>query len=334
VDLIELRQALRRGWVFGVVAMLLVGIAGTLALGPAESRFAARSTLVVTPRAEVFESVSTGVLRVVLPNVLVVARSANLEEDARARAAGSARDTEVETEATFVRDSGVLTLTTRSPDHDAAIAWNLAISAELVERYEADPYLIVDALDEATSAAIPGVVERNIDLIGVAILALFAGILAIFTAQRLRESGDIVARIRGGGLRVLGEVAVRRRGASRVMTTGDEQVRRLALALSNAPGVNRTSRIVVIATDNRPATAVVNAMRAGLQEIGLGTRHQVVLGPQLDDLANLHREATESSLCVAVLDPSQRLDTFIRDVRAIADAEVPVLGVVVLKRRR
>jgi hypothetical protein len=331
VDLIELRQALRRNWVFGVVAMLIVGIAGTTALGPAESRYAARSTLLVTPRAEIFSSVSTGVLRVVLPNVLVVTRSADLEADARTRA-GSARDTAVETEATFVRDSGVLTVTTRAADARGAITWNHAIAAELVERYEDDPYLIVESLDEATSAAIPGVVERNIDLIGVAILALFAGVLALFTAQRLRESGDIVARIRSGGLRVLGEVAVRgRRDGARAALSGDERVRRLALALSSTPGVDASVRIVVVAAETRPATAVVNAMRVGLSNIGLGTRHEVVLGPQLDDLASLHKETHGSSVCVAVLDPSQRVDAFIRDVRAVSDAEVPVLGVVVLK---
>ena len=335
MDLIELRQALRRGWYVGLLVAALVGVVGFVALGPGDDRPRARTTLVVTPRAERFQTVSPGVLRIVLPNVLVVARSADLREEAAEiveLAAPDVLDATVRVEGGFLPESGVLTITVASRSGAAATAWSAAIGEALEDRYDDDEYLEVSVLDRATSASPPPPAQRAVDLAGVTLVALFAGLLSVFALQRLRDSGDIVGRVRRGGLRVIGELVIPGRG-SRPVFRGDDGARRLALGLAGAPGVTAGARFVVVSADTRPAVAVVDALRAGLEGVGLDQRHKVVLGPELGDLANLHHEVLEGGVIVPVLDRRQRIDEFVRGVHAIVDSGVHVPGVVVVGRR-
>jgi hypothetical protein len=102
---------------------------------------------------------------------------------------------------------------------------------------------------------------------------------------------------------------------------------------SSAPGVTDRDRFVIVSTGTRPSVAVVDAIRAGLQQVGLQRLHKVVLGPELDDLATLRRETYGGGRCIVVLDSHQRVVQLVRDVEELIDAEVPVLGVVVIRRR-
>lgn len=331
MDLIELRQALRRWWIHGVITFLVVAIGATIALGPAETRYGASSTLVVAPRAERFESVSTGVLRIVLPNVIAVARSHEVHDAVAARL-GPLGDEAVSIDGTFVHDSGVLTLTARSPSGAAALAWSVAAAEEIAQWYEDDDYLVVDVLDRARTANALGPVDRAIDLTGVAILSVFAGILAIFALQRLRETGDIAARVRSDGLRVLAELVVPGRDR-RPSFKQDAQAGRLALSLVAADGTDDDVRFVIASNETRQSLAVVDAARAGLHQAGLHRRHKVVLGPDLKDLPRLRQATHGDGRCVAVLDSTEGIDSFARDVNALLDAGIPVIGVVIVHRR-
>jgi hypothetical protein len=331
MDLIELRQALRRWRVHAIAAVLVVGALALLALGPAENRFESSTTLLVTPRAERFETASPGILRIVLPNVLVVARSRGLHDEV-APELGKLGDADVETDGTFVPDSGVLVLTARSSSADAAVAWSAALADGVVERYRDDDYLVVSVLDPAQDAHRPGPFDRAVDLAGIGLLALFAAILTVFTMQRVHESSDLAGRLRNDGLRVLGELVVYGR-SSRPVFKHDQQASRLAMSLSSAPGVADRDRFVIISTGTRPSVAVVDAIRAGLQQVGLQRMHKVVLGPELDDLATLRQETYGGGRCIVVLDSNQRVDQLVRDVEELVAADVPVIGVVVIRRR-
>jgi hypothetical protein len=154
----------------------------------------------------------------------------------------------------------------------------------------------------------------------------------VFTAQRIRESSDVVGRLRHGGIRVIAELAVAGKRTPREERTVEHEARRLALSLSSGPGVTADTRFVVVGDGVRPAVAVVDAVRAGLAAVGKGDHHRVSLGPSIEDVSAVQRAANGSGVCVAVLDRRQRIDEFMDDVRALGHADVPVAGVVVLRR--
>jgi hypothetical protein len=58
-----------------------------------------------------------------------------------------------------------------------------------------------------------------------------------------------------------------------------------------------------------------------------------MLGPSLDDMAKLRTVATDNAVCIAVLDWTQQVEPFLRWVHAVIADGVPVLGVVIVRRR-
>jgi hypothetical protein len=330
VDLIELRLALRRNWYIGLVTALLVAVLGIISLDGSAPRYGASTTMIATPRAERLPSGSTSVLRVLLPNVIELAQSDRLARDA-ARILQE-EPTGIDVAAEFEEGTGVLTLVGSSLDGQRAIAWSRAAAQALEEAYEDDPYLAVEVVDAATSASLPGPLEQHVDLAAVILLALVAGVLSVFAAQRVRESSDVVGRLRRAGIRVVGELPVAGKRTPRQQRTDEHASRRLALSLSSGPGIEPDTRFVVIGDAVRPTVAVVDAVRNGLTAVGRDELHRVTLGPAMDDPAAVHRAANGSGVCVAVLDQRQRVDQFMADVKALNEADVPVAGVVVLRR--
>jgi hypothetical protein len=330
VDLIELRLALRRNWYIGLAAALLVALLGILSLDGSAPRYRATSSLIATPRAERLPSGSTAVLRVLLPNVVELAESDRLADDA-ARILQE-RPTGIDVSAEFEEGTGVLAVVASALDGERAIAWSRATAQALAEWYEDDSYLAVEPVDAAVSASQPGPLEQHADLGAVILLSLLAGIIAVFAAQRARESSDVVGRLRRAGIRVVGELPVAGKRTPRQQRTDEHASRRLALSLSSGPGIEPDTRFVVIGDAVRPTVAVVDAMRNGLAAVGRDEQHPVTLGPSMDDPAAVHRAANGRGVCVAVLDQRQRVDQFMADVKALGAADVDVAGVVVLRR--
>jgi hypothetical protein len=330
MDLIELRLALRRNWYIGLAAAVLVAVIGILSLDGSAPRYRATSTLIASPQAERLPSGSTAVLRVLLPNVVELAESDRLARDA-ARILQE-DPTGIEVVAEFEEGTGVLSVVASALDGQRAIAWSRATAQALVEAYEDDPYLGIEAVDAAIDASQPGALEQHVDLAAVLLLSLLSGVIAVFAAQRVRESSDVVSQLRRAGIRVVGELPVAGKRTPRQQRTDEHASRRLALSLSSGPGIAPDTRFVVIGDAVRPTVAVVDAMRNGLAAVGRDELHRVSLGPAMDDPAAVHRAADGTGVCVAVLDQRQRVDQFMADVKALGDADVPVAGVVVLRR--
>lgn len=325
MDLIELRAALRRNWHIGLLVALAIGLAGVFVVGPADARYTAKSTVLVAPRAERLPSGSIAILRVLLPNVVAYTTSDKILDDT-ARILREPPDG-IDVEAEFAtEDTGILTIHASAEDGERAIAWSRALAQALEEAYEEDEYTIAEPLDLARSASLPNVLERNIDLAAMLVLALMAFVLSVFAAQRVRESGDLVGRLRRRGVTVLGELPTGRRARR-----DPEGARRLALSLTSTPGVDAGSGFVVIGSTQRPAMDVVDLVRTGLDATGAAARHRVTLGPAIGDLPALLHVADGSNVCVAVLDRKQSVDAFIDEIRALDDAEVPLAGVVVVR---
>ena len=328
MDLIELRLAIRRNWVFGLVAIVLVAVGGLLTLPPREAQHEATATMAVSPRAERLDS--TAVLRVLLPNVLALVESDRLLE----AAAEITHDdpTGVGVAAAFEEGTGVLVVRTRADGSATAVAWSRAVERAVLDAYEDDPYLLVASIDPASTASRAGVLSQQIDRVAVLLLALMAGLLTVFTAQRIRESGDIAGRLRSGGIPVVAElpIASSRRGRDGRTTEYDE--RRLALTLSSGPGIEPGTRFVVVGESVGSTIAVVDAVRSGLAAVGRDEQHRVALGPAMRDLRGLQQAANGSGVCIAVLDQRERVDRFMAGVRALGDAHVPLAGVVVVRK--
>jgi len=323
MDLIELRAALRRNWFYGFVVALAIALAGVFFVGAGETRYTAKSTVLVAPRAERLPSGSIAILRVLLPNVVAHATSDAIVADAARILQEEPGDIAVEAELA-AEDTGILTIRVGALDGARAIAWSRAVAQALEEAYEDDDYTIAETLDLATTASLPSFLARHIDLIAMFVLAAMAFVLTVFAVQRLRESGDVVGGLRRRGVTVLGELPRGRRARR-----DEERARQLALSLTSAPGVGETAEFVVIGSSPQPTMDVVDVVRTGLDAAGV-RRHTVTVGPPIDDLPALLHAADDGRVCVAVLDRKQPISSFVEDIQALDAVSVPVAGVVVV----
>jgi hypothetical protein len=211
MDLIEFRRSLRRHARASLVVAILVLGFGVASTGGPRANYAATSTVLVTPRAERFQLASASVLRVILPNVIVVARSDSLRSAAASHVQPAYTRTPISVDAAFDSQASTLFLTTQSKDANAAVAWSDALARALTERMKNDKYLVAQVLDVAQGAVLTG---RRVRVLGIAAsfgLALLAFVLVAFGMQRLEESRDVTGALRRRGVRVLGSVAASRR---------------------------------------------------------------------------------------------------------------------------
>jgi hypothetical protein len=211
VDLIEFRRALRRHLRVSVVVALMVLAVGLSTTRGTQVKYQATSTVLITPHSERFGNASASVLRVILPNVIVVVRSDSLRADAAARVPAIYRDTPIVVDAAFDNQASVLFVTVTSKVAPAAIAWSAALAQSLSERMKTDKYLEAQVLDPAQGAGLTGKRVRSLGVIASVMLAMAAFVLVAFAAQRLEESRDVANALRRRGVRVLGTLATTRR---------------------------------------------------------------------------------------------------------------------------
>jgi hypothetical protein len=215
VDLIEFRRALRRHVRSSLVVAIVVLCFGLFATRGIQVKYEATSSVLVTPRAERFQGASASVLRVILPNVIVLARSDSLRAEAVSRVPAEYAATPVVIDAAFDQQASAMFITALSKDGPAAAAWSSAIARSLSERMKNDPYLIVHVLDPAEGATPTGRRVRILGVIESFGFAVAAFVLVAFGAQRFEESRDVAGALRRRGVRVLGSVIATRRGGAR-----------------------------------------------------------------------------------------------------------------------
>ena len=203
MDLIEFRRALRRHLRVALVAAIAVLSVGLVGLRSSPVNYTATSTVLVTPRAERFDVASATVLRVILPNVAIIAKSESLRAEAAPHVPKAYAKSNVEIDATFATDASTLLVSARSGDAAAAIAWSVAEARALTDRMKDDKYVAVQSL---TGARV-----RLLGVVSAVGLAFVAFVLTAFGAQRLEESRDITGALRKRGVRVLGSVIPGRR---------------------------------------------------------------------------------------------------------------------------
>ena len=255
MDLIEFRRALRRHLRVALVAAIAVLSVGLVGLRSSPVNYTATSTVLVTPRAERFDVASATVLRVILPNVALIAKSESLRADAAPHVPKAYSKSRVVIDATFATDASTLLVSARSRDAAAAIAWSVAEARALTDRMKDDKYVAVQSLDFAETAALTGARVRLLGVASAVGLAFVAFVLTAFGAQRLEESRDITGALRKRGVRVLGSVIPGRRRRL------DDELAAIRGAL--APDDENDARLVVAALTDK---SLAHWLAAGLDE--------------------------------------------------------------------
>jgi hypothetical protein len=343
MDLIEFRRSLRRhlraSLAAAIVVLLVVGL--TTSRG-GNVKYKATSTVLVTPRAERFKGASASVLRVILPNVIVVVRSDSLRKAAAGDVPAPFLDDPIVVDAAFDNQASALFISVQSKSAASAVAWSGALARALTQRMSSDPYLAVQVLDVANGATLSGKRVRLLGIVASAGLALAAFVLVAFAAERLEESRDIAAALRRRGVRVLGSVAATRRyrrktdaltviqaalirddqeGGQLVVTTlGDP-----ALAAWLAAGL-RSSEPPIGGVDD-PS---VGAYPSGYPGGHLGLRDlDVVAGPSVDQMAMSTHAAGPCVLAVDGGGPS--IAEILAGLHALEQAGITCRGVILVR---
>jgi hypothetical protein len=338
VDLIELRRALRRHVRASLVVAILVLCIGLVTIGHPAQTYEASSTVLVTPRTERFQQASETVLRVILPNVIVVVQSRALHTAAEPLVPAAYTQTPITVTAAYDAEATALTVSASSRDANAAIAWSGALSHALVDRMKTDPYLDVQLLDPADGAGVTGRKARLLSFGAVFVLAMFSFLLVAFGAQRLEEVRDTAGALRKRGVRVLGTVATARRHQRKA-----QQVATVIAVLLRDD--YETDRVVVTAQhDPSLVEWVAELLQRGADELAEGhaatpepsvDRLLVSTGPLLDQLCLRAHIENEYPPCVLAIDArTTSIHDVVTAVKTIEHAGVPCRGVVLVNDSR
>jgi capsular polysaccharide biosynthesis protein len=334
VDLIELRRALRRHLRASVVVAILVLCVGLVTIGHPAQTYDASSTVLVTPRTERFQQASETVLRVILPNVVVVVQSRSLHTAAAPLVPAAYTQTPISVTAAYDAEATALTVTANSQDANAAIAWSGALSHALVDRMKTDPYLDVQLLDPADGAGVSGRKARLLSFAAVFVLALFSFLLVAFGAQRLEEVRDTAGALRRRGVRVLGTVGTARRHQRKaqqvatvvaVLLQDDYESDRVVVTAQHDPSlVDWVTQLLQQGVDD------LAEGRVGSAEPGVG-RVSVVAGPLLDQLCLRAHLDNDYPPCVLAIDArTTSIHDVVTAVKTIEHAGIPCRGVVLV----
>jgi hypothetical protein len=334
VDLIELRRALRRHLRASVVVAILVLCIGLVTIGHPAQTYEASSTVLVTPRTERFQDASETVLRVILPNVIVVVQSRSLHNAAEPLVPAAYIQTPITVAAAYDVQATALTVSASSRNANAAIAWSGALSHALVDRMKTDPYLDVQLLDPADGAGVTGRKARLLSFGAVFVMALFSFLLVAFGAQRLEEVRDTAGALRRRGVRVLGTVGTARRHQRKA-----QQVATVVAVLLQDD--YETDRVVVTARhDPSLVDWVTQLLQQGVEDLAVGRagspepsvdRVVVAAGPLLDQLCLRAHLENDYPPCVLAIDArTTSIQDVVTAVKTIEHAGIPCRGVVLV----
>ncbi len=338
MDLIEFRRALRRHVRASVVVAILVLCVGLVSIGHPPQKYQATSTVLVTPRAERFQLASATVLRVILPNVVVIAQSQSLHKAAAPSVPVEYGSIPVSVAATYDAQASALAVSVDSQNANAAIAWSTALSRALVERMKTDPYLDIQLLDQADGAGVTGRKARLLSFAAVFVLALFAFLLVAFGAQRFEEARDTSGALRRRGVRVLGTVGTARRHQRKAYQLASV----VAVLLQDDYDAGRV--VVTAVYDRSLSDWLAKLLRRGAKELAEGRtpistpgvpRLGVVAGPLLDQVCLRALVDEEYPPCVLAVDArTSSIQDIAAAVKTIEHAGIPCRGVVLVNDSR
>ncbi len=338
MDLIEFRRALRRHVHASLLAAILVLVVGFVEIGHPAQTYEATSTVLVTPRAEKFQNASETVLRVILPNVVVIAQSQSLFDVAKVAVPSAYRNTPVSVASALDSVASSLTVSAISKDPSAAIAWSDALAHALVARMKTDAYLDVQLLDPAEAAGVTGRKARLLSFGAVFALAVFSFILAAFGAQRLEEARDVAGALRRRGVRVLGSIATGRRHRRKA----DSLAAVVAVLLQDD---YESGQVLVTALDDSAlASWLADLLQRGEENLAgarvLGAEPEVArlavgAGPLLDQLCLRASIDQDCPPCVLAADARRSsIGTIAAGVRRMEQAGAQCRGVVLVNESR
>jgi hypothetical protein len=338
MDLIEFRRALRRHLRASLVVAILVLCIGLLTIGHPPQKYEASSTVLVTPRAERFQLASESVLRVILPNVIVVVQSQSLHAAAQPAVPPAYAHTPISVAAAFDSEASSMLVSVDSQNANAAIAWSGALSRALVERMKNDPYLAAQLLDPADGAGVTGRKARILSFGAVFVLALFAFLLVAFGAQRLEEARDNAGALRRRGIRVLGSVATARRHRHKanqlaavvaVLLQDDYETGHVVVTALEDPSLSDWLAELLRRGSDELADARTATSQPGVPRLG------VTAGPLVDQVCLRALIDGTYPPCVLAADArASSINDIAAGVKTLEQAGVPCRGVVLINDAR
>jgi hypothetical protein len=313
------------------VAILVLSI-GVLGIGRSAQKYEATSTILITPRAERFQLASESVLRVILPNVELLAESQSLQKQATPTVPAEFTTIPISVTASLDTTDSSLFLNVDSKDANTATAWSGALARTLVERMKNDPYLGIQLLDPAQGAVPTGRRVKIVSFVALFAFAIFAFVLVAFGAQRLEEARDVVGALRRRGVRVLGAVGASRRRGGR---DGLQAI--VAVLLSD----DYDDGDVVVTAMNDPSLAEWLVDRLDREEerfvveespgVGILPGIGAVAGPPVGELC-LRASSEDLAACVLAVDErASSVTEIVASVKLMQQAGVACRGVVLIR---
>ncbi len=333
MDLIEFRRAMRRFLGIGLVAGILVLGIGIFTVGGYDSQYSATSTVLLNPKTDRFQGASSSLLRVILPNVVVLAKSNALRSDAASRVPAALRNAPVTVDASVDVDTSVLAITATSTDAAAAVRWSAATAQAVVKRLADDQLLSGEVIDLASSAVPDGRTRQRVGIAGSLVLALVAFVLTVFVAQRVTESRDVAAALRKRGVRVLGDLS------TSALRNDAEEMHVAIAGIAMAVGAS-VSRVVVTAFEDAVLVRQFTEMFVDEARIVAGSsvghaespEDLAVPGPLIDQLVSLQTVVGQREACLVLVDRRRRsVDEVVAGMASLHDMHIPAAGVVLVR---
>jgi hypothetical protein len=333
MDLIEFRRAMRRFLGLGLVAGILVLGVGILTVGRHDPQYSATSTVLLNPKTDRFQLASSSLLRVILPNVVVLAESDSLRSDAASQVRAAVRDTPVTVGASVDVDTSVLAITATSTDAAAAAQWSAASAEAVVKRLADDDLLSGEVIDLASTAVPDGRTRQRVGIAGSLGLALVAFVLIVFVAQRVTESRDVAAALRKRGVRVLGDLS------SRGLSSDPGEMRVAIAGIVMAVGAT-ASRVVVTAFDDAVLVRAFTGMFVDEARLAAGSsldggspaEDLAVPGPLIDQLVSLQAVVGGQGACLVLVDRRRSsVDEVVAGMVGLHAMHIPAAGVVLVR---
>ena len=324
MELRDLRIALRRHWLAAIAAFLVCVLVGGYVAYSADKTYEASATLSVRPSNSGSQG-GVSSANFAIPTLVRELKSSPWREQASTGLEAGTAEARVKVDSSVETGTGIVNVTVEARNADTAIAWANALATVATTDYAApvpvdptttdpaatetatetataDPLIVVDLIQPASSAKLATGGDRTALLIASAVLGVLAAVFVALIASRTRRALDPTVEARSRlHLPVLATIprvrALRRRPLRPLMSSKsipdlEEAFRQLRTAVELTLVRERPEVIAVTSyTAGEGKTTVTVGLGTALASVG----HDVVL---VD--ADLRRPALHTALGVAM----------------------------------
>jgi Mrp family chromosome partitioning ATPase len=192
VELRDLRVALRRHWLVGVVAFLVCLLLGAYVAYSGNDTYRATATLSVQPNAAVSGGGSGGVqaTNFQIPIIVESIRSTPYRESARGALGPDVAAAPVKASAAVETGTGIIKINVEAKNRDVATQWANALATVATSDPANSAGFVTTRLIEPASNASPVGGDRTALLIASAVLGLLAAVFVALIASRTKRALD------------------------------------------------------------------------------------------------------------------------------------------------